>query len=182
MKDSNRTKINIKVSLSLSRWWAFRSIKVPEPKVMLSFQNCMASEMRFRDLVIWLCLPFGWKSYVSLTFNRKPKFSSLFLFNFFFSLQHQKKLTTGIENILYFTLFILPVLQYVIPIALLGSGLLLIISGVRGCISNQTHNLHHSPKSKQTKRTKRTKTNQLPEKMPNTWQQSNTKSDLCIKA
>lgn len=86
-----------------------------------------------------------------------------FIFRFFISfLQHQKKLTTGIENILYFTLFILPVLQYAIPIVLFASGILLIINGVRGCISNQTHNLHHSPKSKQTKGTK---TNQLPEKI-----------------
>lgn len=48
--------------------------------------------------------------------------------------QRQRELTPAIENILYFTLFILPVLQYVITAFLLTMGITCLTIGVLRCM------------------------------------------------
>lgn len=62
--------------------------------------------------------------------------------------QHQKRLTSSIENLMYFTLFILPVLQYVITAVLLLSGISCLIVGVLRCMADNTDNTDNYKNSK----------------------------------
>lgn len=69
----------------------------------------------------------------------------LFVFLLFHSkMQHQKRLTTSIENLLYFTIFILPVLQYVVTAILLITGISCLIIGVLRCMAANTNDYHNA--------------------------------------
>lgn len=84
-----------------------------------------------------MALPTFWVEYVGGRYKTATKLAiSLKCISAPHSIpQHQRKLTTEIESLMYFTLFILPVLQYFITAILLIAGFVLAIRAILRCMS-----------------------------------------------